>query len=130
MKDCLKNLIHIKTTSGNGYPPGGDLGGILSGVNMDTLEVGSFTEGKYMLQLDIWDKILKKKWNFINVYGAAKEENKTEFLAELARFCANNKEPFLLGGDFNINRFASEKNKNTGVRRHSDFLILSLPHKN
>ena len=64
-----------------------------------------------MLQLNLWDKTQKKKWNLINVYGAGQEENKDEFLAELVRFCDANNEPVLIGGDSNIIRFASEKNK-------------------
>ena len=37
-------------------PSRGKSGGILSGVNNDVLEVGSFIEGKYMLQMTLWDK--------------------------------------------------------------------------
>ena len=61
--------------------------------------------------MNLWDKRLKKKWNFINIYGAAQEENKREFLTELANFCGKNKDPIILGGDFNIIRYSSEKNK-------------------
>jgi len=38
----------------------------------------------------------------LNVYGAAQEENKKTFLAELADFCGKNKNPILIGGDFNL----------------------------
>ena len=37
--------------------------------------------------MDLWDKDKKAKWNFLNVYGAPDEENKNEFLTELAMFC-------------------------------------------
>ena len=70
--------------------------------------------------MDLWDKQLTQKWNFLNIYGAAQEVDKNEFLAKLARFCSNNKNPYLASGDFNIIRFASEKNKPTGVHRHTD----------
>ena len=96
--------------------------GILSGINNDFLEVGSFLEGKYMLQLDLWDKQLKQRWNFLNIYGAAQNENKNEFLAELARFCSKNNQPYLVGGDLNIIRFATDKNKPSGVHKHTDLL--------
>ena len=101
-------------------PAKGRFGCILTGINTDKLEVGSFREGKYMLQKTVWDKLLKVKWSFLNVYGAAQEENKDEFLAELARFCDTCKDPILVGGDFNIIRFACEKNKNNGVHKHTD----------
>lgn len=91
----------------------------MSGINIELLDVGSFCEGKYMLQMHLWDKKLKKKWNFINVYGAAQEENKNDFLEELAKFCAKNNDPLIIGGDFNLIRFISEKNKNTGLPSHS-----------
>jgi DUF971 family protein len=60
--------------------------------------VGSFFEGKYALQLNLCDKKNKTKWNFINVYGAAKEESKNDFLAELANMLNKCQEPVLLGG--------------------------------
>lgn len=49
------------------------------------------------------------------MYGAAQEENKIEFLTELASFCSKIKEPYIAGGDFNLIRFISEKNTATGV---------------
>jgi hypothetical protein len=58
------------------------------------------------------------KWNFINVYGAAQEEDKDNFLIELAEFISKSKEPLVLGGDFNIIRYSSEKNKG-GVHKHT-----------
>lgn len=80
-------------------PSKGKSGGKLSGINVDLFDVGAFHEGKYMLQLNLWDKTQKKKWNFINVYGAAQQENKDEFLAELANFCSKNNDPYVIGGD-------------------------------
>ena len=100
-------------------PARGKSGGILSGVNTDLMEVGSFFEGKYILQLNLWDKQMKTNWNFMNIYGAAQEEHKREFLIELAGFCSKHKVPFLAGGDFNIIRFSSEKNKVTSLSKHS-----------
>jgi hypothetical protein len=37
-------------------PSRGKSGGILSGINPDFLDVGAFEEGKYSLQLNLWDK--------------------------------------------------------------------------
>jgi len=106
----------------------GKSGGILSGVNNDVLEVGSFIEGKYMLQMTLWDTSKKIKWNFINVYGSSQEENKREFLTKLADFCSKNKLPFIVGGDFNIIRFTSEKNKPSSLSKHSHLFnnIISI----
>lgn len=51
------------------------------------------------------------------VYGAAQEENKMEFLTELSAFCSRNKDPILIGGDFNIIRYSNERNKRGGAQR-------------
>jgi hypothetical protein len=59
--------------------------GNLSGINLEYFDVGSFLEGKYPLQLNLWDKEKNCKWNFMNIYGAAHEEDKDEFLVEMAR---------------------------------------------
>lgn len=42
-------------------PSRGKSGGILSGINLDAFDVGPFLEGKYILQLNLWDKVQKKK---------------------------------------------------------------------
>lgn len=84
------------------------------GVNLEHLDVGSFRDGEFMLQLNLWDKKLKAKWNLITVYGAAQEDRKEAFLSELANFCGKSKEPYIIGGDFNIIRYAHEKNKVVG----------------
>lgn len=79
-----------------------------------------------MLLANLWDKQKCVKWNLLVVYGAAHEENKNVFLTELAHFCSSSSEPLLIGGDFNIIRYANERNSNTGVHRHSgmfNFLI-------
>ncbi|WVZ60404.1 hypothetical protein U9M48_010431 [Paspalum notatum var. saurae] len=72
--------------------------------------VGSFKEGEFILQMNLWDKQLKIKWNLMVVYGRAHDEKKSEFLAELSAFCSNRKDPFIVGGDFNIIRSSDEKN--------------------
>lgn len=81
--------------------------------------MGSFDQGEFMLQFNLWDKILKVKWNLLVVYGAAQDENKLSFLFELSRFCAKNSEPLIMGGDFNIIRYIKEKNTMDGVHRYT-----------
>ena len=83
----------------------------MSGINLEYFDVGSFQEGQFLLQLNLWDKVMKRKWNFVNVYGPAQDEHKRGFLAELANFCSNNSDPVIFGGDFNLTRFSSEKIK-------------------
>lgn len=78
-----------------------------------------------MLQMNLWDKQNKLKWNLLVVYGAAHDDHKLEFLSELSAFCSKNSDPILIGGDFNIIRFANERNKPHGLNRIS-YLFNSL----
>ena len=45
--------------------------GILVGICLNRYDVGSFTQGEFMIQMNLWDKILKVKWNLLVLYGAA-----------------------------------------------------------
>jgi endonuclease/exonuclease/phosphatase (EEP) superfamily protein YafD len=45
----------------------------------------------------------------INVYGPVQVERKTEFLEELSQKITSLEDPFIIGGDFNMIRFAWEK---------------------
>jgi exonuclease III len=90
-------------------PAKGRSGGILVGVKKELYYVGAFSQGDFMLQLNLWDKFNKLKWNLLIVYGVAHEEQKMNFLSELSAFCSKNQEPILVGGDFNIIRYAFEK---------------------
>jgi hypothetical protein len=81
--------------------------------------VGSFKKGDFILHINLWDKVQQIKWNLLLVYEAAQEEHKFEFLSELSRFCDSSFEPHLIGGDFNIIRYAKEKSSNRGVHKHT-----------
>jgi endonuclease/exonuclease/phosphatase family metal-dependent hydrolase len=63
----------------------------------------------------------------MNVYGAAQDKLKNDFLAEMASMCSKVKEPLLISGDFNILRFSSEKNKKFLPNRFSK-IFNSLIH--
>jgi hypothetical protein len=60
-------------------PAKGKSGGILVGILLERFDVGSFTQGEFMLKMNLWDKELKLKWNVIVVYGAAQEDKKNFF---------------------------------------------------
>lgn len=100
-------------------PSWGRSGGILVGTRVESYEIGSFKQGDYMIQLNLWDKQVKAKWNLIVVYGDAQEEGKIPFLTELSNFCSNSSEPMLIGRDFNVIRYAKERRSNNGVHRHT-----------
>jgi len=48
----------------------------LVGILLERFDVGCFTQGEFMLKMNLWDKELKLKWNLLVVYGAAQEDKK------------------------------------------------------
>lgn len=83
----------------------------LVGVNKDYFDVLHAEHGEYFIRIMVFDKIAKFHWNLIDVYGDAQSDRKAGFLAELARVYNDNNIPCLVGGDFNIIRKETEKNK-------------------
>ena len=79
----------------------------------------SFECGEYMIIANVFDKSVRKSWSLANVYGPAHDDFKDSFLTELSSFCYKAKHPILLGGDFNIMRFSSDKNKNFNDNKYS-----------
>jgi hypothetical protein len=56
----------------------------------------------------------------VTIYGPTHEEKREQFLRELSNMCAKNDLPMIVGGDFNILRYSSEKNKTFCANRYSD----------
>jgi hypothetical protein len=132
MKQDYNLSFFRKLDPGNSFfwkwvPSVGKSGGILCGVRSESLEVNAVKLGKYILQFVLWDKIHKTNWALVIVYGAPHEEQKLEFLTELAAFCHNLLMPYIVGGDFNIIRHSGEKNKKI-VHSHSIDIFNSVIH--
>jgi exonuclease III len=96
-------------------PAKGRSGGLLVGLDADVFDIRQVDKGDFMIKVLMAHKESGFIWNFINVYGAAQNEYKQVFLTELASFCSNCKHPMLIGGDFNILRKDSDKNKPGGT---------------
>ena len=79
-------------------PSRGKSGGILCGISKDNFDILATRSGKYILQLDLLDKIKNCSWSLMIVYGAAHDEYKPEFIAELSNMCHNTSMPYLVGG--------------------------------
>jgi hypothetical protein len=91
-------------------PPQGRSGGILVGINSTTLTVNNVFNGDFCIKLQLKSKVDGFEWVLVPVYGAAQDEKKPDFLAELVRTCDNEPLPLLIGGDFNILRRKEDKN--------------------
>lgn len=91
--------------------PSGKFGGLLLGVNADVMEVLQVGCGDHYIRMQVLDRKSKCKTNLIVVYGPAQPENKDHFLAEFSQLCYSLSDPSIIGGDFNILRKTSDKNK-------------------
>jgi len=101
-------------------PSEGKSGGILCGVNLEKFDVIHFSEGNFSLSATVQCKKEKKKLLLVSIYGPAHDENKEEFITELSQICHKRSCPMLMGGDFNIMRYSSDKNKPFSPNKYSD----------
>jgi hypothetical protein len=71
IKDCddkiIRNFDPQKDYLWLANPAKGRSGGILAGIKMEFYDVGAFYQGEFMLQMNLWDKINKLKWNLLVV---------------------------------------------------------------
>jgi hypothetical protein len=79
----------------------------------------AFSVSRFFVKTRVFDLKSQQEYWLIIVYVAAQDEDKDKFLQNLSDICENLDIPTLVGGDFNIMRFANEKNKNGGVTRFS-----------
>jgi hypothetical protein len=106
-------------------PPHGRSGGILVGVNVETISIQRVETGDFCVKLFVKSKFDGFEWILIGVYGAAQDALKPEFLSELVRICDVDTLPMLVGGDFNIIRRQEEKN-NDNFKAHWPFLFNAI----
>jgi hypothetical protein len=111
----FRKLDNAKEFSWHWTPSSGKSRGMLSGIKNDRFDVESFDIGDYMIIANVFDKNLKKHWSLANI-----------FLSELSNFCFKPKYPILMGGDFNILRYSSEKNKKFNENNFSSVFNLII----
>ncbi|KAF2952087.1 hypothetical protein DAI22_01g309400 [Oryza sativa Japonica Group] len=90
----------------------GASGGILIGVNQEVAEVTNTHVGAYFLSCEIKCKRDNESWEVISVYGPVDNSLRESFLEELNWHLQFRQLPVVVGGDFNLYRFASEKSNN------------------
>jgi hypothetical protein len=88
----------------------GHSGGMLMGVNEDRSEVEEIDMVEYFMSMVLRNRLTNLRWELITVYGPAQHSQSTDFIVELFRKCMRVSLPVVLGGNFNLIRFASDKN--------------------
>jgi len=79
-------------------PPHGRSGGMLLGFNNASITVQDVVTGDFCVKLHLRTKLDGFSWALVVVYGAAQDNKKPEFLAELVRICEGETLPLLVGG--------------------------------
>lgn len=115
----LESISGRKTFHWSGVPSVGLAGGMLVGVDDEIFEVGECNRDKFYIHMLVRNRVSGFKWNLVNVYGAAHEKDKEEFLVELSEVLGINAHPFVVGGDFNLIRKIDERNKQKASNKWS-----------
>jgi len=101
-------------------PARSSAGGILLGVNSDlfVLTVGEILQ--FSLSAMVIDKKTGFNWKNIVVYGSPYDDGKQSFIDELHHVMGRWSGPVIVGGDFNLVRFATDKNNSIINHRWAD----------
>ena len=105
----LRDLANGKDFAWYCLPPHGRSGGILVGINTNTLKVTKVDSGDFCVKLSLKSKGNGFEWVLVPVYGAAQDSHKHAFLSEIVRICEAESLPMVLAGDFNLLRKPEEK---------------------
>ena len=97
------------------YLEGLDAFRVLLGVKQDILQVENWELDEFFVGVTIRHRLLNVRWDFITVYGPANHEFSLAYLDSLDRRCENTPLPILLGGDFNLIRFCSDKSSGGAI---------------
>jgi hypothetical protein len=98
----------------------GRSGGILGGFRLSRFSITDTVVGRFFIKVTLMDLKLRVTWCLVIVYGVAQINDKEDFLTELGMVCSDQRHPVLIGGDFNIIRFSSEKNKCMRTNKWTD----------
>src|ERR1041385_3984367 len=93
----------------NWVPAIGSAGGILIGSRNDLLDVSNVLVSEFFLSLRLTCRVSSVSWDLVSVYGPSDHTLSARFLEALDVHLSNQTFPVLLGGDFNLLRFPSEK---------------------
>ena len=106
-------------------PPRDRSSGILVGFKDAVFSVQDVISGDFCIKFRVKNKPDGFLWSLVIVYGAAQDQSKHIFLAELVRICEHESLPMLVAGDFNIVRRPEEKN-NSNFDAHWPFVFNAI----
>lgn len=114
-KKDLFTLGYLKSLTNTPFdqfylPAKNTVGGILVGCNSDKFATTLVATLDFTVSVMLLDKKTGFSWKLVVVYGSAYEEGKEEFISELHQVLESWQGPIVIGGDFNLIRFAHEKN--------------------
>lgn len=101
--DFSDNMLNVLAGNKNFVckylPARSTAGGILVGVNEDTIEITDFSLHSFSVDLLLRGKKDGFQWKLVVVYGSTYDEHKQEFLDELSYLVNGWKDPTMFGGD-------------------------------
>ena len=108
------------------HPPRGRSGGILLGVNSNSMEVLAVSDADFHIKFHIRNKADNFIWSLVAVYGAAQEEYRADFLREFVNLAKDNPHPTLIGGILICLDTDTRKAKADSIVTGLFFLTMSL----
>jgi hypothetical protein len=108
-QDSLNNFSGGRNFVWHWITPHRRSGGILLGVNLDVLDVGSIDDRDFFVKFSLRDRKDDFKWVLLAVYGAAQPEFKESFLPKVVQLCDNEKLPLCIGGILILFEIAMKK---------------------
>ena len=112
----LKSLVGNRIFSWNSLPANGSAGGILVGVDFNFFDIISWDIRDFSVSVIVKIKSLDVTVRVITVYGPSYDDKKEAFISELHSLFLDFQGHTLIGGDFNLVRFQSDKSN--GVIDH------------
>jgi mannosylglycoprotein endo-beta-mannosidase len=116
----LKSVVRNKMFVWNSIPAIGTAGGILMGVDIDVFDILSWETKEFLIFVIVKMKAKDLVIRIITVYGSSYEDRKEAFISELHSLFVNFHGHTIIGGDFNLVRFHSDKSNGVIDHRWSD----------
>jgi regulation of enolase protein 1 (concanavalin A-like superfamily) len=116
----LRNFTTPAPFSWKFLPAKGTTRGILVEVRDENFLTSSVSLYNSAVNCSVTDKKNNFDWTLVVVYGPPHEGKKVEFIDELQLIMSKSNGHVVVGGDFNLSRFASDKSSGRIVQKFVD----------